>query len=396
MFMNDSLLQTTNNKPSPSPYLDILHKQSEDSDVEYHIPIRKIKFEDTPKPTELAPEKPQKSTVENKFAVPNVALDYLDDMIFRRKIPVRSLRFDIENSTSISEAVKYLTNARVDEEDRKKLLSFFGDKKTEEVTVFNESSFDSKLEEARVEYASELVPHLQKTKSHRKVYEKMMSSLGEDREMPKKAESRELVHTRDEYFKVREERSKSLFGTNGDVSDAVLEVSKLQDEVIKKHSTKEQKFVNKALKLWDANISDVHETVTLPMLGDVEFVAHRSRFDGLRTNDPVVLDQNQTPVVQVEKRETAPVVVKNTVLSKNGNIELDFEGKKLDIVRGGEEGQLALSVLLDKKEIARGFLTNKGPDIKIHKEFKHMFLMVDTEEERAFKKAMVLIKTFKL
>ena len=72
-----------------------------------------------------------------------------------------------------------------------------------------------------------------------------------------------------------------------------------------------------------------------------------------------------------------------------------FENGRIDVLHGVGDNKDAVSVFLNGKEIAKGLVTDKGPQVKIHSNLKGGLFLADTVYERAFKQASPLIKAIK-
>lgn len=84
-------------------------------------------------------------------------------------------------------------------------------------------------------------------------------------------------------------------------------------------------------------------------------------------------------------------------LSDGQNItDLPFENGKINILRGFGEDKNAVNVLLNGKEIAKGVITDKGPNVKIFSNLKGGIFFADTVYERALKAAEKTIKKLEI
>lgn len=279
-------------------YLDILHSQTEMGGVVNHIPIRKIRFEDIAKPTDLAP-----------------------------------LR--------------------------------------EEVLEANEVS-NSDLQVLRSEYAKELAPFLKSVKSKKITFAKMMQGFGTNKEMPKVSEPHELVKIKEEYLNTKNK----IVGTD----KLLQEVNLLRDEIALASSF--QKIYEKGNKSWNRVKSLENTNVSVALLSDIN-----------------VLPNTSVPNVPTNEELTAKnieVVSKIPEIKAENDTTLLFDNKELKITRSKDTFHQDVTVFYDNVEIAKGMLTSKGPSIKVYPRYKAGFLLAPTTEEKAFAKALTIIKSFKL
>ena len=208
-----------------------------------------------------------------------------------------------------------------------------------------------KLSEARKNYAELLVPHLETLKSKKIDYEKMMTSLGVKKEMPGVPLPKELAGAGAEYFSLREK-------IKGDISTELSEVELLRREIIKASSQKVQEVVAKSQKGLNGLVGDLG--LLSPYTAEEE-----QSYEGLR-------------ITEEEKMTTS----------------VPFDGGDLKIVRKTNVNPQEITVLFEGKEIAKGVITEKGPEIEINQNLKHIPLMTAVNpEEKAFEVAYSFIKT---
>ena len=159
-----------------SPF-DVLARQEDDSSASHHIPIKKIKFENMPKPTNLDPLNPVK----------------FEDKVNELNIKTISTKKTFANILDLN--------------------------------------LDKELEEARSDYIEHLVSYNKKIESDKTKYKKLMAGLGVDKEMPAKDEPRELAFSKVKYFEIKEKKKKFL-GEGGKMFD--LKEASIFEEALEK------------------------------------------------------------------------------------------------------------------------------------------------------------------
>lgn len=322
----------------------------------------------------------------SKFKVHPEVINYIDNLILTEKLPLKTLRFDINESVSNEEVIKYILDSKIlTQKHKDEILSLIGFKKSEELdfvtkpenTSINKDDLVNDLEKLRAEYVEELVPYLEKITRDKKVFLGLMSQFGEKREMPEKDLPKSLVSVKNEYFNVRKKYSKTF--ENFDALEDLSEVENMREAVLSHLSDSVKEKLNKSEKNFDKVIGDFSIALSfdLDLLPQTE-----STFDGLRVREdgftPAVSLQN--PSEDVSKKESS----------------LEFDGRKIVVTGTTVDGQVVVKVFWGGVEIAKGSFTPKGPKVKINSEFKHGFLMADTKEEQALKFAEDTIKNFKI
>lgn len=407
---------------------DVLHSQTEEkSDDWNHVPIRKIRFEDIKKPTdnldlsEISDEKIENRNIdtetkhkEKEFSTPKPLLDYLNGLIASNR-PLKSLEFDVREAGSLDEVERYLSHSKLTPKETEEALSLIGRtlsktemhkseintekkvlevKKEEKAEEKEESTsvkdLEAQLSESRKEYAEFFVPYTREVKSKRASYAKLMESLGANKAMPLPNEPRELTYAREEYFKIRN-KNKEVLGKT-DKLDDIKEIEKLRDEIIALLPEYIGKVAEKGLKLWD-KISAQDNIVTTALIGDVSLLSYTPlpKFEGTRPEKTDLVKE------KIEEGQIKPLETKTPADSTEGFVfPLVFDGKELKVIREDKEDPEIIRVIFDGKEIAKGFMTKKGPLIKVAARYKAGFLLAPTIEQRAFDHAFAIIKTFKL
>ena len=74
---------------------------------------------------------------------------------------------------------------------------------------------------------------------------------------------------------------------------------------------------------------------------------------------------------------------------------LDFLDKEIQIIKGSTIGvdYNRIKIIFDGKEIARGTMTESGPEVELNESLKGGFFFAKTDEEKAFEKALEVLKT---
>ncbi len=316
-------------------YLDILHSQTEGADNSVnHIPIRKIKFEDLPKPTNLDPIRSEVSEIKIEDIIPEI---------------------------KISKVLE--TN-------------------------------NSELDLSRTEYVRELVPYINLQKIKRTSYKKIMADLGTEKEMPETSKPKELVLAREEYLKIKNKER----GDRGEDVNEVLnlrsEIISMYpnvERVISKalsswDKLSNEKNINAKIALtYDLNFLSYTEPVKTPT------------YEGLRANKEISEEKIETPKIEEVLQQIPIMKMPEVAVVPETNVSsITFEGKEIKILRNIDIIPQEITVIFDEKEIAKGILTNKGPSIKVDPRYKAGFLLAPTREENAFAKALPVIKSFKL
>jgi hypothetical protein len=453
------------NSPQGLENFDVLTSQVGDG-YTHKVPIHKIgesPFNKVVQPTEILPNSNDESEEVNTkiessedFSVPKALLDYLDTLIVKKKLPLRTLRFDIEFSKSKQEVAGHLQTqaekiGNIETEDLDKLFGFIGyGRQSDESQSFShkENIEDSIVPEAQIETQGTEVPievreevvesaptvdltglrqefsklkieHRRKLGNDKTVYKRMMSGLGADREMPVRPEPQELVDIRNEYITARRKANLSLEGN-------LQESQSLIDAEAELLSESSRARISKALSLIDyyPNISQFGEAIMLADSSSVEKIIDPVSYDGMRVEGEAVqpevqaLEIQQTEPEKVTVVEPEPEIVKNIEQQSAEVVEepvlspvdstiaetsplaqnvfpTDFDGKKLEVMHSFPDNANQIKVFYDGKEIAVGEATKKGGVVKIKKEYKSGFLLAATIEEKALKHAQTIIKTLK-
>ncbi len=361
---------------------DVLHSQAEDTSSTYQIPIKKVGFSEFRQPTELSPSEVLVTKKEVKvetpapvvetekgFDVPKELIGYIDALIIQKKLPIKTLKFDIEFAKSADEIAKYLEDyadsKTIPEDDLDKLFGFIGYARNDTSNSENVSGgtnkhiphnevedffgkpevespapapapavetapepikVEAKIEsntgllEARVSYVDQLVPYLQKKKKDFAVYAKIMAELGGNSDMPFTGEPKELSLAREEYLKARRES-----GVRG-IVDEIEEVEVLRAEVLKTLDAEMKMRLEKFSTAWDRYLNS--QLVAESLLTDinaVEKIVDPAPFDGLRTTpeaqvQPEVVVPMETTVQQVEIQPEAIVATEIPVESERPEV----------------------------------------------------------------------------
>jgi hypothetical protein len=430
---------------------DVLRFQAGESVVGYSVPLKKIRFEDIAlRPTELTPIKPEKphqpihhkekievkkpeaeivvpkeKTEEKIFTVPQTLLKYLDTLIIEEKRPLNALRWDVSESKREKEVEDLISGSKLSSDEKKKALDLLN---SHSLNTMINSDVLEKLSLAREEYVSELVPYLSKVKEDKKSYEKLMSSLGTNREMPKKDEPKELVSTKKEYFSLKTQALKTM-----PQESRIDEAEKLWQSIIDSFSSK--KYLNKAVMLLDKSNEDDKEQVSLALANNINLLSYSNpksspAYDGLRVENPkdkkveAFFQKKEIEVkpqpedklenkpevkifgvepetkVKIEVKETPKVESSATpppeayvLPPQDKSVNLDFLGKIIQVISRPDK---TVSVLLSGVEIASGTVSPKGAEVKILPQYKSGWLLDKTPEEKALDFAKPTIKTLKI
>ena len=426
-------------------YLDALHSQTDNP--EHRIPITKItKIRDfseiQKKPTDIdlseLEEKTERSE-EKKFSVPQPLLDKLEELV-KEGHQLRSLKFDIEESLSVDEIVKRLSSSTLlTPKETEELLTLvwytknktqiFEQEKEKITQVESVEDLDEKLARTRGDFVELFVPYIKSIDDKKIAYAKLILNLKENSPMPTLDEPKELVLARREYLEVR--KQKRELSEDKDLFD-IEETAILRAEIWKLTSERVGMIIEKGAKNWSR--SQDNENASLALLEDLGFLVHPIPapvpvYSGFRPSPeelkkaeevieikpeeiipvaqviPVIETQQArspelVPEVKAEQVQAQEVVKEETISSPDVIPEfivpIPFGEKEIKVCRGSGDDMSIIRVLLNDVEIAKGKITNKGSEIKIHKNFEHTFMMADTEEEKALKVAGGIIKTFKL
>lgn len=463
------------NSPQGLENFDVLTSQVGDG-YTYQVPIHKIgesAFTKVPQPTELSPIIPEEKhdeIVENNFesqedfSVPRQMLDYLDTLIIKNKLPLRTLRFDIEFSKSRQEVANHLQTqaekvGNIETEDLDKLFSFIGygrqnteseddsqsdsknpDITSEEVTqeVSGEEEVSMKVEEEeqpvdlsglRDSYSTLHMDYRAKVLNDRRIYKRMMTELGADKDMPIRPEPKELVEARREYLELRKGASLGL-------NEGIDESQRLSDASLGSLSESTRDKIKKAKSFFDyyPNSTQFSESILSADLGGVERIVDPVAYEGMRVenieqnipaetsgvvdtptdnvsieekiiekvDEPQSEAQNNVDLVQNDVfSETVPISttvdssIAETIPLAQNVFPTEFEGKKLEVMHSFPNNPNEIKVFYDGKEIATGEATKNGGVVKIGKQYKSGFLLADTVEEKALKHSASIIKTLK-
>ncbi len=500
---------------SQMPDFDVLNSQRGGGDDAVHvIKIKKnigdVVFAKIIQPTELNPVEEEgeenvvvetkKETKAEKYVVPREIVDYLDQLIVKKKLPLRTLKFDIEFSGSKEEVARHLKEhtakiGNIDAPDLDKLYAMIGYGIQDEIPSIPDVASENnqsipEIEEKHIDegavsvsllsvpepvtatesektltlvdlsilrssYVAELVAYRKKMREASKLFEMMVSNLGGKRDMPRKPEPVELIKAREEYLSAR---NNLIAGFDAGVDEAIRVVEAETGKV----SPKAQRMTHKAIALFDSyeSATQISYAILSRDLGMISSIVEPKPFEGMRTekvvevtpqvepshevlikeeNQPEALEKKEIPVVQDEKVEKVenivPIEVElvqeptNFVPKKEQNVEekpaepakteivpenapvdisiaelpvtpqnifpTEFEDKKLEVQHGFPGKPNEIKVFYDGKEIATGEVTKDGGKVKIKKDFKSGWLLVDTQEERALKYAMTIIETLK-
>ncbi|MFZ2621164.1 MAG: hypothetical protein WAX85_01560 [Minisyncoccia bacterium] len=343
----------------------------------------KIRFEKLRKPTELEPlyeekikdKKPVETIITalkkareeepERFKAPRVLVSHINKLVLGGR-KLKALAFDIEEATSTDEIRKILNSKfekdLITKNERDEMLTLLDDSRTgdqKEETVTPE-----KLQEEVTTVQPEIIENIPEEGHPLQIKRKKIDML------------------------------KNSYGI-------VIE------HVGGTHSQLEQRIIDKSNALWKGNDRDV-TVASFLMSGEVQ------NFEKQPEIKPVFEQSVDIPVVNTTEQEVkdGPEIKQETSELSTGAIEVkkedktekastreeetspvEFEGKNVQIVRRGKN---SIKVLFDGKEIAIGLITSKGPSIKIKNEFKAGWLFAPTDAERAFQKALKLIKTFKI
>ncbi|HEY0221004.1 MAG TPA: hypothetical protein VGC58_02150, partial [Candidatus Paceibacterota bacterium] len=242
------------------------------------------------------------------------------------------------------------------------------------------------LDFARREYIEILKPSLDKNKKDKAIYAKIMAELGGNEDMPEKDEPKELKIARKEYEKTKVE---AFSGLEGEIRE--LEVFK--NKLLELFEERSRKIVERSLVIFDnyQNNVLVSEGLLSGDISEVDKIVNPNSFTGMRTEKTPISEDSGTKLP--ERPKVSPVdidVAIKEALAQNV-ISLDWEGKRIEIKQAGE----AISVFLEGKEIAGGFMSPHGPKVRINKEYNSGFFLADTVQEKALKFAKKTIEKLK-
>ncbi len=359
------------------------------------------RFEDIPKPTELPPlpriEKteakpapadsptPAEPEFREKFIVPRLLLEYIHELVKSgRKLKV--LEFDISEAVSETQ-IKNILDAKLESglvsgEEKKEMLGLLTDLKTE-----------TEMQDIKIEKSAAEI---------------------------KKDESINLIVEELDEHPVRSRRKK--------VQNLKINHGIVMENIGEMHTPLEQSIIDKSTKLWKGTEREGELSLALMTDGPLQFhkepeVPLTKSFDGVvkkQIKMPEKISNGQDmsrspldmgnigninsgedmskPVFdtfdtgntgKVEKMMEAPDV---TIEKSQPSILMeDFGGKPIQVVKDGTN----ITISFGGKEIAEGVITADGHKIRLHKEFKAGFLFAKTDEEKAFERALTLIKSFK-
>jgi uncharacterized protein (UPF0297 family) len=331
---------------SQSSDFDVLNSQRGGSDDAVHVIKINKKIGDTgfPKslqPTELNPVIPPASdgVVASKeevkkpsgYIVPKEILDYLDILIVKKKIPLRTLKFDIEFSKSKEEIAKHLeehssTVNNIDKSDLDKLFGFIGyaepavvpeendaDVQNENVQEIAQATVSENLNQnivkedtkpvdlklLRDKYSSLRIEYLKKIKQDKYVYKMMMNQLGGNKSMPDRPEPINLTEARKEYYQAR---SSQKMSREVSINESVL----YAESEIPNFSIKTQERLKKALSTFDSysNLPQVSEALLSADFSAVEKIIDPDSFGGMRvTSAEIKNDITPVDIIETEPRK---------------------------------------------------------------------------------------------
>lgn len=389
---------------SQSTDFDVLNSQrTSDSDVVHVIKINK-KIQDTGftkviKPTELTPA-PQpdlnssgksKSIPEEKFVVPKELTDYLDFLIVKKKLPLRTLRFDVEFSRSKEEVAKHLEDhsekiGNIEAKDLDKMFSFIGYGKEisipEDVVVKNENTqpilqdavsaadevkavtqkvaevSNVSLEILRANYANLYISHIQKLKSDIKVYKMMMSQLGANKVMPTRPEPTELIIARKEYH---DARKKAGFDLDKSIEESF---SLISSEVVA-FPMRAQERLKKAFSYFDNYVNDaqVSESLMNADSGSIALIVDPNTYGGMRAEKIIqqVSPKEETQIIS----ETTPKPIGGIINYAKESVLVKEIQKKEEIEQIKPKPELVPEKKIEKihhKEIKQSKLVDLAPE----------------------------------
>ena len=195
-------------------FLDILQTQI---DPIIQIPIKKIGFDKVKKPTELEPydiEKENKFALHGKkkektlkpFSTPKPVIEYIVSLIKDKKLPLKALKWELEESTSIEEAHEHITRSKVlSTDDMKQADNLLGFHSYKALNI-DPDDLNNKIIEAKQDYLNLLKEHGEVVSQKQVSFGKIMQSLGVEREMPNHPESPELSQARNEYLTLMDKK----------------------------------------------------------------------------------------------------------------------------------------------------------------------------------------------
>ncbi len=330
---------------------DVLNSQKRDDDSAVHVikinkKIGDHKFPKAIQPTELNPVivddaegdsvKSEAASQVTRYSAPKELLDYLDNLIIKKKLPLRTLKFDIEFSKSKDEVAEHLEEhakkvGNIEKPDLDKMFSILGvDEK--DVQLQPEASTEVENENPknildiqgslnalsqqlthesvpgqildiktlRDHYASQRVEYIKKVREDSKVYRIMMSQLGASKMMPERPEPTELIEAREEYFTLRKKLELER-------QESIKESGFFADSELPNFSIKHQERLKKALAVFDVyeNITQVSESIMNADAKSIEKIVDPESFDGMRvSSSEVPIESHEAePVVEVRKAE---------------------------------------------------------------------------------------------
>lgn len=328
---------------------DVLNSQKGDDAAIHVIKINKkigdSVFTKAIQPTELPPVPPivvvdgaqlnEEVKPQKKYSAPKELLDYLDILIVKKKLPLRTLKFDIEFSKSKEEVARHLEDHKekignIDGPDMDKLFGFIGYGQ-EEVAAIPSSDTDVSTENMQVikdvqgslnslaevvsrdavpgqvldiktlrdHYALTHVEYARKVKEDTVVYKIMMSQLGSSRSMPERPEPEELLEARKEYYQTRKEKKL-------DRESSIHESALYSDSEIPHFSIKMQERLKRAMETFDVyvNIVQLSESLLGADTSSLEKIVDPEKFEGMRVTEEAVASE-----VEVRKPELDAVLV---------------------------------------------------------------------------------------
>lgn len=333
----------------------VLNSQTSGKDDAVHVikinkKIGDSKFSKIPQPTEILLKSDIKieTTHEDQreadqgvgFVTPRVLVDYLDFLIIKKKLPLRTLKFDIEFSKSRDEVVRRLEKhakeiGNIEKVDLDKLFAFIDanrelgslvksdsenlknilDTEDSEGSDKPESDTQPDLSSSRSVFARLLVLERQKARKDREVFKMLVSDLANDlgvkKEMPAKPESLELIDARKDYH---EARKHSFRGITGCFEEAEV----FNQEQTNNLPPKTQGILRKSLSLLDSfdKSTEFSEALMSADLRGVNNIIQSNTFSGMRIDAPSteVLHNN---VIEKAEKIHAVLMPSSSLIIKN-------------------------------------------------------------------------------
>ncbi|MFZ2523034.1 MAG: hypothetical protein WAW92_01470 [Minisyncoccia bacterium] len=363
---------------------DVLNSQKGEVDSAVHvIKIRNIQdagFQKIQKPTELEPiavpgvdtstdvEEPKP---ESNYKVPKEIVDYIDQLIVKKKLPLRTLKFDIEFSNSKKEVARILADhaekiGNIDLDDLNKLyemISLTGQDEAHnvsEVVTENNQEIPGIVDEVegsaldttvnllsvpqaapqvektpitpadlsilRASYVLQLVSYRRKVINDSKVFQMMMSNLGAEKNMPNRPEPVELLHAREEYQNAHGELVHGLDGS-------IDETTKFVEAETGSLAPKAQQRIRRGLSMFDnyTNATQISEAMLSSSISMVGSIIDPNSYEGMRTEKVVIqmpqlvasVPASEKIVDSVIKEEVPTVEVKQIVPEDTQDLKVE-------------------------------------------------------------------------